>query len=129
MISKRATWDDVKKTVGNNRLSIIMPIYNLASQVLSNIRKTAELFAANGINAEIIPVDDGSLDGTGSLLAKVSTEKFDCVTIKPVICPVNGGKGAALRAGFDASTGELVMLLDGDLDIFVDAYLKHIASK
>lgn len=117
MISKRATWDDVKKTVGNNRLSIIMPIYNLASQVLSNIRKTAELFAANGINAEIIPVDDGSLDGTGSLLAKVSTEKFDCVTIKPVICPVNGGKGAALRAGFDASTGELVMLLDGDLDI------------
>lgn len=117
MISKRATWDDVKKTVGNNRLSIIMPIYNLASQVLCNIRKTAELFAANGINAEIIPVDDGSLDGTGSLLAKVSTEKFDCVTIKPVICPVNGGKGAALRAGFDASTGELVMLLDGDLDI------------
>lgn len=117
MISKRATWDDVKKTVGNNRLSIIMPIYNLASQVLCNIRKTAELFAANGINAEIIPVDDGSLDGTGSLLAKISTEKFDCVTIKPVICPVNGGKGAALRAGFDASTGELVMLLDGDLDI------------
>lgn len=117
MISKRATWDDVKKTVGNNRLSIIMPIYNLASQVLSNIRKTAELFAANGINAEIIPVDDGSLDGTGSLLAKVSTEKFDCVTIKPVICPINGGKGAALRSGFDASTGELVMLLDGDLDI------------
>lgn len=117
MISKRATWDDVRKTVGNNRLSIIMPIYNLASQVLSNIRKTAELFAANGINAEIIPVDDGSLDGTGSLLAKVSTEKFDCVTIKPVICPINGGKGAALRAGFDASTGELVMLLDGDLDI------------
>jgi glycosyltransferase involved in cell wall biosynthesis len=117
MISKRATWADVKKTVGNNRLSIIMPIYNLASQVLSNIRKTAELFAANGINAEIIPVDDGSLDGTGSLLAKVSTEKFDCVTIKPVICPINGGKGAALRSGFDASTGELVMLLDGDLDI------------
>lgn len=117
MISKRATWDDVKKTVGNNRLSIIMPIYNLASQVINNIRKTAELFAANGINAEIIPVDDGSLDGTGSLLAKISTEKFDCVTIKPVICPVNGGKGAALRSGFDASTGELVMLLDGDLDI------------
>ena len=39
------------------------------------------------------------------------------VAIRPVICRVNGGKGAALRAGFDASKGEYVMLLDGDLDI------------
>jgi len=39
------------------------------------------------------------------------------VAVKPVVCAKNGGKGAALRAGFDASTGEYVMLLDGDLDI------------
>ncbi|MBR1920648.1 MAG: glycosyltransferase, partial [Kiritimatiellae bacterium] len=39
------------------------------------------------------------------------------VEIRPVVCRRNGGKGAALRAGFDASRGEYVMLLDGDLDI------------
>ena len=117
MNKKEVRWSLVRDVVGNDRLSVIMPVYNLASKVVENVRKTAELFAINGVNAEIIPVDDGSSDGTASVLAKVATEKIDSVIIKPVVCSINGGKGAALRAGFEASTGGLVMLLDGDLDI------------
>ena len=105
----KVSWKIVKETVGSGRLSVVMPVYNLVDKVASNVRMTAELFAANGIRAEILPVDDGSSDGTAGALGVLAAEKFGDVVIKPVICPVNGGKGAALRAGFEASTGELVM--------------------
>lgn len=114
---RRVSWKVVKETVGNGRISVIMPIYNLASSVVANVRKTAELFAVNGVNAEILPVDDGSSDGTAAALSEMAEMKFSGIEVKPVLCPVNGGKGAALRAGFEASTGGFVMLLDGDLDI------------
>lgn len=128
----KISWKIVKETVGDGRLSVVMPAYNLVDQVASNVRKTAELFAANGIRAEILPVDDGSSDGTAGALGALAAEKFGDVVIKPVICPVNGGKGAALRAGFEASTGELVMLLDGDLDILPEQtpwFFDAMASK
>ena len=128
----KISWKIVKETVGDGRLSVVMPAYNLVDQVASNVRKTAELFAANGIRAEILPVDDGSSDGTAGALGVLAAEKFGDVVIKPVICPVNGGKGAALRAGFEASTGELVMLLDGDLDILPEQtpwFFDAMASK
>ena len=128
----KVSWKTVKETVGSGRLSVVMPVYNLVDKVASNVRMTAELFAANGIRAEILPVDDGSSDGTAGALAALASEKFGDVVVKPVICPVNGGKGAALRAGFEASTGELVMLLDGDLDILPEQtpwFFDAMASK
>ncbi len=129
---RRVSWKVVKETVGNGRISVIMPIYNLASSVVSNVRKTAELFAVNGVNAEILPVDDGSSDGTAAALSEMAEMKFSGVEVKPVLCPVNGGKGAALRAGFEASTGGFVMLLDGDLDILPEQtplFFEAMASK
>jgi glycosyltransferase involved in cell wall biosynthesis len=110
-------WAVARKTVGSGRLSVIMPVYNLASQIYDNLVRTAELFEAHGLRAELVPVDDGSSDGTAAELKRAAERKFEHVEIRPVICDRNGGKGAALRAGFDASTGEYVMLLDGDLDI------------
>ena len=115
-------WRLTRETVGNGRLSVVMPVYNLAGTIAANLRETAELFAAHGVRVELIPVDDGSSDGTADVLRGLSAEGLkvgegDTVVLKPVICEKNGGKGAALRAGFEASTGEYVMLLDGDLDI------------
>ena len=118
-------WSLTRETVGNGRLSVIMPVYNLAPSIAENLRETAELFARYGVRTELIPVDDGSTDGTADVLQKIAAEwnqrpestNAGTVVIAPVICPKNGGKGAALRAGFEASTGEYVLLLDGDLDI------------
>ena len=132
MADENVSWRIVRETVGDGRLSVVMPVYNLASRVGENIRKTAKLFSGNGVRAEILPVDDGSSDGTGAALAGICAEKFDGVDVRPVICPVNGGKGAALRAGFEASSGELVMLLDGDLDILPEQtpwFFEAMASK
>ena len=110
-------WAVARDAIGNGRLSVIMPVYNLADTIEQNVAETARLFDSHGIRAELVPVDDGSVDGTAAALARAAEPKYEHVVVRPVICQRNGGKGAALRAGFDASTGEYVMLLDGDLDI------------
>ncbi len=111
-------WVLTRETVGGGRLSVVLPVYNLASTIVDNLRETAELFASHGVRTELIPVDDGSKDGTADVLRGLATSDPDAVVvIRPVILAKNGGKGAALRAGFEASCGDYVMLLDGDLDI------------
>ena len=110
-------WAIARETVGSGRLSVVMPVYNLASEIAANIARTAELFDSHALRAELVPVDDGSTDGTAAELARAAQAKYEHVVVRPVFCEKNGGKGAALRAGFEASTGEFVMLLDGDLDI------------
>ena len=112
-----AKWAIARDAIGGGRLSVIMPVYNLADTIEANVAETARLFDSHGIRAELVPVDDGSSDGTAAALERAAQPKYEHVVVKPVICRRNGGKGAALRAGFDASTGEYVMLLDGDLDI------------
>ena len=119
MTKREEKWALVRTTVGSGRLSVVMPVYNLADAIAANLAETGELFAAHGVRTELVPVDDGSTDGTAEVLRGFSGRTFggDCVVVRPVLCARNGGKGAALRAGFEASTGEYVMLLDGDLDI------------
>lgn len=110
-------WELTRETVGDGRLSVIMPFYRLASSAESNIRSVADLFESHGIRVELVPVDDGSGDGTDEVFSRGLGDGYRHVVLRPVVCPRNGGKGAALRAGFAASSGEYVMLLDGDLDI------------
>ena len=105
-------WALTRETVGDGVLSVVMPVYNLAPTIAANLRETAALFCEHGVPVEMIPVDDGSKDGTGEILKAIADD-----VIRPVVCARNGGKGAALRAGFEHSRGAYVMLLDGDLDI------------
>ena len=110
-------WVLTKETVGEGGISVVMPLYHLADEAAKNLNEVADLFEKYGVKTELVPVDDGSGDGTDAVLAKLDFSRFAHVTLKPVICRRNGGKGAALRAGYEASTGRYVMLLDGDLDI------------
>ncbi len=120
MTKREEKWAAVRERVGDGRLSVVLPVFNLADTIVANLRATAALFAAHGVRAELVPVDDGSTDGTRAVLAGAAAalaEFEPTVVLRPVLLERNGGKGAALRAGFDASTGAYVMLLDGDLDI------------
>ncbi|MGN0833795.1 MAG: glycosyltransferase [Kiritimatiellia bacterium] len=110
-------WALTRATVGSDRLSVVMPLYKLAHEALGNLQQVAELFERHRIQTELVPVDDGSGDGTDAILEQFRLVGFRHVTLRPVVCPRNGGKGAALRAGFEASSGRYVLLLDGDLDI------------
>ena len=49
-------------------LSVILPIYNLASTIRPNLAKVATVLSRTGLSCEIVPVDDGSSDGTADVL-------------------------------------------------------------
>lgn len=113
-------WEIAREMVGPGRLSVVMPVFNLAGEIAANLRKTAELYERHRLRVQLVPVDDGSSDGTGGVIEQFAFENmatWSCVVVTPVILKRNGGKGAALRAGFAKSVGRYVMLLDGDLDI------------
>ena len=63
-------------------------------------------------NKEIVIVDDGSQDGTQSVLKERISEMVNQI----VYHPVNRGKGAALRSGFAAASGDIILVQDADLE-------------
>lgn len=103
----------------NEFLSIIMPSYRLASSIAANVRRVDAVLAPLGIRYEIIVVDDGSGDGTDSVLSELANDDSFAgrAHLVPVILTVNGGKGNALKAGLKASKGSYILLLDADLDL------------
>lgn len=90
-------------------LSIIIPCYNEENNIVSLINKVRESPIKN---KEIIVVDDCSKDGT----RKVLEEQVKPLVSKIIYHEVNGGKGAALRTGFQSATGDVVIIQDADLE-------------
>lgn len=92
------------------QVSIVIPIYNEQStlhEIIGRVR------AVEGLNVkEIILVDDCSTDGTRELLQS----GFDEPLFKKFYHDVNQGKGAALRTGFAAASGDIVAIQDADLE-------------
>jgi len=85
-----------------------MPCYNERNTIEEIVRRVM----AVKIRIELIIVDDGSTDGTRDLLTKLKDQyKFNLI-----FQPKNGGKGAALRRGFQEVNGDLVVIQDADLE-------------
>ncbi|MCP9928553.1 glycosyltransferase family 2 protein [Cyanobium sp. CH-040] len=93
-------------------LSVVVPLYNeeqslapLVAQVLAAVRPL-------GLSFELVLVDDGSRDGTAAELKRLQPEVPELVA---VLLRRNYGQTAAMAAGFDASSGRVIVTLDGDL--------------
>jgi glycosyltransferase involved in cell wall biosynthesis len=96
------------------RFSVLMPAFNEARHLAENLRETAKVMDSFGVPYEILVVDDHSRDETAKVLETVAR---DLPVVRPILLPVNQGKGHALRAGFEQTRGELIFFLDADLDL------------
>ena len=93
------------------KLSVVIPVYNeraTLQEILSRVRAVP----LDGVDKEIILVDDCSTDGTRELLQGLTSDK----SLVIVFHERNRGKGAALRSGFQRATGDIVIVQDADLE-------------
>ncbi len=94
-----------------DKLSILVPAYNESANIENTLRTLGKYLVSQGLNYEIVLVDDGSRDNTAQLASDLEMEK-----VKVIHYQTNMGKGYALRTAFDNSTGDVLALYDAGLD-------------
>ncbi len=94
------------------KLSVVVPFYNELRTLPTVIdRLLAVDFAALGLETELVFVDDGSTDGARSLLDPAPRDD-----VRLLVHGRNMGKGAAVRTGLEAATGDVLCIQDADLE-------------
>src|SRR5438477_932745 len=97
------------------KVSIVIPCYNEKNTIVKIVEAVR---CAPVENKEIIVIDDGSNDGTQTLLR----DKLSSTVDQIIYPPVNRGKGAALRTGFEAASGDIILVQDADLEYSPEEY-------
>jgi SAM-dependent methyltransferase len=89
-------------------VSVVVPCHNERGNVDECVRAVKPF----GTRTELVFVDDGSSDGTAEA---IRPELNPAIDVRVISYSPNRGKGQAVKAGFDAARGEIVMVLDADL--------------
>ena len=104
-------------------LSLVVPVYNQENEVKNCIRKIKEILDNTKFKYELIVVNDGSTDDT---LKQLRDIKNSFPNLKIISYQNNKGKGCAVKKGILETSGDVVIFLDGDLDINSDCIIKYI---
>jgi len=90
------------------KLSVIIPVYNESKSIRVILKRVQEQNLAH----EILVVDDGSKDGTRDILKELDGKDG----VRVILHEKNQGKGAAVRTGMKAATGDVLLIQDADLE-------------
>jgi len=104
------------------KLSVIVPVFNERTTLVEVIRRMRTVELPDGIEREIIVIDDGSTDGTRDVLRQLGDS-----TVRVLKHDTNRGKGAALRTGLQVASGDYILIQDADLEYDPEDWPKMIA--
>ena len=104
----------------SKKISVVIPVYNESRTITEVIDRVKASIARQKLDAEIIVVNDGSKDDSAAIIKTISGIMF-------VNKEKNGGKGSAVKAGFAAATGDILLIQDADLEYDPDDYTAVIA--
>jgi len=93
-------------------LSVVVPVYNEEDNLRALHQELGQALEGLDLEWEALYVDDGSADGSFAILQELAADDHRAVVIR---LRRNFGQTAALSAGFDYATGEVVVTMDGDL--------------
>ncbi|MBW4578607.1 MAG: glycosyltransferase family 2 protein [Tildeniella nuda ZEHNDER 1965/U140] len=93
-------------------VSVVVPIHNEYESLPHLVDAIASSLQAEQLRYEIICIDDGSTDDSGTLLKQIVQTRSD---LRAVILRRNYGQTAAMAAGFSCARGQVIVTLDGDL--------------
>lgn len=106
------------------KLSIVVPCFN-EERSLAELLERVLAAPMGDWDREVLVVDDGSTDGSVAVAERARKERADVIRVLPQ--GVNRGKGAAVRAGLQAATGDVVLIQDADLEYDPNEYPKLLA--
>lgn len=99
------------------KLSIIIPVFNEEKTIKELLRRVSKVKLP--LRKEIIVIDDHSVDQTAKILSNIKNIRFKYLRLTK-----NSGKGAAVRAGINLSSGDFIIIQDGDLEYDPNDYEK-----
>lgn len=106
-------------------LSLIVPVFNEESRLTASLPSVVSFLQDHFKQWEIIFSDDGSTDSTVALIQSIR-QKNPLIAL--TASPVNRGKGAAVRRGFESASGNLLLFSDADFSAPIEESLKLIAA-
>lgn len=107
------------------RISVVIPAYNEARRLGPTLERVATWLDAHEASWEVIVADDGSRDATAAIADEAAVR---WPNVRRVSLPRNRGKGAAVRAGMLAATGDLALFCDADLATPIEELTKLEAA-
>jgi glycosyltransferase involved in cell wall biosynthesis len=94
-------------------LSVVIPVYNEIKYLERVITRVENAKIPEGVDRQIVCVDDCSTDGTRELLGELASKRPH---LRVLYHDVNQGKGAAIRTGLTQATGDILLIQDADME-------------